>query len=136
MVVGAINQRDPRGLLLVLIWLPWLVPVALIGRYRLSVAADVLTYRSPWRTRWWRRDQIAEFGIVQSTLNNRIGCVYMRTRDGEQVTIHIASGSRRRSERLQSWLAAGSQVPSRRVRTKAMCPLRGIETRSACRFVT
>jgi hypothetical protein len=106
MVVGALNQHDPRGLLLVLIWLPWLVPVALIGRYRLSVAGDVLTYRSPRRTRHWRRDQIAEFGIVQSTLNPRIGYVYMRTHNGEQVTFHIAAGSRRRPERLQGWLVA------------------------------
>jgi len=106
MVIGAINQHDPRGLLLVLIWLPWLVPVALVARYRLSVAGDVLTYRSPLRTRSWLRDQIAEFGIVQSTMNARIGYLYMHTLAGEHITFHIASSSRRRPERLQAWLAA------------------------------
>jgi hypothetical protein len=106
MVIGAVNEHDPRGLLLVLIWLPWLVPVALLSRYRLSVAGDVLAYRGPLRTRSWRRDQIAEFGIIQSTLNVRVGYVYMRTLAGEQVTFHIAAGSRRRPDRLQAWLAA------------------------------
>jgi hypothetical protein len=106
MVIPAISQHDPRGLLLVLIWLPWLVPVALLGRYRLRAAGDVLTDRSPLRTRSWRRDQIAEFGIVQSSRNPRIGYLYMRPRDGEQITFHIASSYRRRQERLLAWLAA------------------------------
>lgn len=106
MVVGSVNEHDPRGLLLVLVWLPWLVPVALLGRYRLSVAGEVLSYRGPLRTRSWTRDQIAEFGIVQSAWRVRVGYLYMRTFDGEQVIFHIASGSRRRPERLQAWLAA------------------------------
>jgi hypothetical protein len=106
MVIGAIDEHDPRGLLLVLIWLPWLVPVVLLGRFRLGLVGGVLTYRSPLRTRSWRRDQIAEFGIVQSTWQVRVGYLYIRTLDGEQVTFHVASGSRRRPERLQVRLAA------------------------------
>src|SRR5215472_1886384 len=109
MVIPAISQHDPRGLLLVLIWLPWLVPVALLGRYRLRAAGDVLTYRSPLRTRSWRRDQIAEFGIVQSSMNPRIGYLYMRTRDGVQITFRVASSYRRRQKRLQAWPAALSE---------------------------
>jgi hypothetical protein len=104
MVIGAIDEHDPRGLLLVLIWLPWLVPVVLLGRFRLGLAGEVLTYRGPLRTRS-RRDQIGEFGIVQSAGRVRVGYLYMRTLDGEQVTFHIASGSRRRPERLQVRLA-------------------------------
>jgi hypothetical protein len=106
MVIGAVDQHDPRGLLLVLIWLPWLVPVVLLSRSRLSVAGEVLTYRSPLRTRSWRHEQIAEFGIVQSPWRAQIGYLYMRTPDGEQITFHVASGTRRRPERLQVWLAA------------------------------
>jgi hypothetical protein len=44
-VIGAVNQHDPRGLLLVLIWLPWLVPVALLSTSRLRVVGEVLTLR-------------------------------------------------------------------------------------------
>jgi hypothetical protein len=91
MVIGAVNERDPRGLLLVLIWLPWLVPVVLLGRFRLSLVGEVLTYRSPLRTRSWRRDQIAEFGVVQSGSQVRVGYLCMRTLDGEQVTFHVAN---------------------------------------------
>ena len=105
MVVGAINEHDPRGLFLVLIWLPWLVPVVMFGRFRLSVAGNVLTYRRPLRTRSWRRDQIAEFGIAQSALQARLGYVYMRTVDGETITFHVAAGSRRRPEKMLGWLA-------------------------------
>jgi hypothetical protein len=105
-LIPAIGQHDPRGLLLVLIWLPCLVPVALFGRYRLRAAGDVLTYRSPLRTRSWRRDQIAESGIVQSSMNPRIGYLFMRTLNGEQITFHIASSYRRRQERLQAWVVA------------------------------
>jgi hypothetical protein len=105
-VAGAVNEHDPRGLFLVLIWLPWLVLVLLLGRFRLSVARDVLTYRGPLRTRSWRRDQIIEFGIVQSAWQARVGYVYMRTLDGETVTFRVAAGSRRRPEKMLGWLAA------------------------------
>jgi hypothetical protein len=105
-VVGALNEHDPRGLFLVLIWLPWLVLVAVFARFRLSVAGDVLTYRRPLRTRSWRRDQIAEFGIVQSAWQPRLGYVYMRTLDGETVTFHVAAGSRRRPVKLLGRIAA------------------------------
>jgi Bacterial PH domain len=106
MVAGALNEHDPRGLFLVLIWLPWLVPVVLLGRFRLSVAQDVLTYRRPLRAQSWRRDQIAEFGIVQSDWQARVGYVYMRTLDGETVTFRVAAGLRRRPEKMVGWLAA------------------------------
>ncbi|MGO8956596.1 MAG: PH domain-containing protein [Streptosporangiaceae bacterium] len=106
MVAGAVNEHDPRELFLVLIWLPWLVPVLLLGRFRLSVAQDVLTYRRPLRTRSWRRDQIAEFGIVQSAWQARVGYVYMRTLDGETITFRVAAGSQRRPEKIVGWLAA------------------------------
>lgn len=69
MVLGAVDEHDPRGLFLVLVWLPWLVPVALLARIRLSAAGDVLTYRGPFRTRLWRRDEIDCFGIVQSSVS-------------------------------------------------------------------
>lgn len=105
MVAGAVGAHDPRGLLLVLIWLPWLVPVVLLARFRLCVAGDVLTYRRPLSTRSWRRDQIAEFGIVQSAWRARVGYVYLRTLAGEQITLHLAAGSRRRPVKMQGWLA-------------------------------
>ncbi len=106
MVAGAVNEHDPRGLFLVLIWVPWLVPVALLGRFRLSVAGDVLTYRRPLGTRSWRRDQIAEFGIVQSAWQPRVGYLHMRTLDGETVTFRVAAGSRRRPGKMLGWLVA------------------------------
>jgi hypothetical protein len=105
-VAGAVNEHDPRGLFLVVIWLPWLVFVLLLGRFRLSVARDVLTYRRPLRTRSWRRDQIVEFGIFQSAWQPRVGYVYMRTLNGETVTFRVAAGSRRRPEKMLGWLAA------------------------------
>jgi hypothetical protein len=106
MVAGAINEHDLRGLFLLLIWLPWLVAVVLFSRFRLSVAGNVLTYRRPLHTLSWRRDQIAEFGIVQSAWGPRLGYVYMRTLDGETITFHVAAGSQRRQERMLGWLAA------------------------------
>lgn len=106
MVIGAVNERDPRGLLLVLIWLPWLVPVVLLGRFRLSLLGGVLTYRSPLRTRSWRRDQIAEFGVVPVRVAGP-GRLPLHAHPGrEQVTFHVAAGSRRRPEELQVRLAA------------------------------
>ncbi len=105
MVAAAVSEHDPRGLLLVLIWLPWLVPVVLLGRFRLCVVGDVLTYRRPLSTRSWRRDQIAEFGIAQSTWRAGVGYVYMRTLDGEQITFHLAAGSQRRPVKIEGWLA-------------------------------
>ena len=106
MVLGAVNERDPRGLLLVLIWLPWLVPVVLLARIRLSVVGDVLTYRGAFRTRAWQRDQIEGFGIVQSRWRPDVGHVQLFTRDGQCIIFFIASASRRREDRLQGWLAA------------------------------
>jgi hypothetical protein len=106
MVLGAVNERDPRGLLLVLVWLPWLVPVALIARIRLSAVADVLTYRGAFRTRAWQRDQIECFGIIQSSWRPDVGHVQMLTRDGQCIIFRIASASRRREDRLQGWVAA------------------------------
>jgi hypothetical protein len=106
MVVGALNDHDPRGLFLVLIWLPWLVPVAWFSRFRLSVAGDVLTYRRPLHTRSWRRDQIAEFGIAQSAWRARVGYISMRTLDGETVIFIVTAGSWRRPEKMLGWLAA------------------------------
>ncbi len=73
--------------------------------FRPSLIGEVLTYRSPLRTRTWRRDQIAEFGIVQSAWRVWVGYLFMRALDGEQVIFHVASGSRRRLERLQIRLA-------------------------------
>jgi hypothetical protein len=104
-VAGAAAEHDPRGLLLMLIWLAWLVPIALIARYRLSVTGDLLTYRRPASTRKWRRDQIAEFGVIQSARRASVGYLYLRTVDGEQVTLYAAAGSRRRPQKIEDWLA-------------------------------
>jgi hypothetical protein len=41
LMAGAAKEHDRRGLLM-LICLPWLVPVVLLGRFRLSVAGDAL----------------------------------------------------------------------------------------------
>jgi hypothetical protein len=50
MVLGSIGEQSARGLFLVFVWLPWLVPVMLIARSRVTIAGDTLTYRSPMGT--------------------------------------------------------------------------------------
>lgn len=104
MVAGAVNEHDPRGLFLVFIWLPWLVPVVLIARIRLSAVGDVLTYRGLLRTRVWRRDEIDCFEIVESNWSPDVGRIQMRTVGGQWVVLGIASARRRHATRLAGWL--------------------------------
>jgi hypothetical protein len=82
------------------------VPVALLARIRLSAAGDVLTYRGPFRTRVWRRDEIDCFGIVQSSVSANVGQIQMRTVSGQWAVLRIASAKRRHAPRLQRWLDA------------------------------
>lgn len=107
-VAPAVSKHGALGLLLALPWLPFLVAQMLIARLRLTVAGDVLTYRSALRTRSWQRNQIVDFDIVYSVLRRpTIGHIYMSTADGECVTFHVArgAGARWQQERLQGWLA-------------------------------
>jgi hypothetical protein len=71
MVLGAVDEHDPRGLFLVFLWLPWLVPVALTARSRVTAAGGTLTCRGPIRTRVWHRAEIGAFAITASRWSPR-----------------------------------------------------------------
>jgi hypothetical protein len=44
-VAGAASEHDARALFLVFVWLPWLIPVVLFARSRLTAAGEILTCR-------------------------------------------------------------------------------------------
>lgn len=91
-------------------WLPWdiwpllwLVPAVLYARMQVLVAGDALTYRGMRRSRSWRRDQIASFGValIPSPFARR-PYVYLTAVDGEQVTFRMNPWGLAKPE---SWLA-------------------------------
>jgi hypothetical protein len=82
MVLGSIGERSTRGLFLVFVWLPWLVPVALAARSRVTAVGDTLTYRSPLRTRTWRRAEVENFEIASGRWSSRVRQIQMHAVHG------------------------------------------------------
>jgi hypothetical protein len=117
MVVGSIGEHSARGLFLVFVWLPWLVPVMLAARSRVTVAGDTLTYRSPLRTRTWRRGEVRNFEVASPWWSPRVRHVRMHTANGERVSFAITSRSwpqntaqvDRWYTALENWRLGGNQ---------------------------
>jgi hypothetical protein len=65
------------------VWLPWLVPVALAARSRVTAVGDTLTYRSPLRTRTWGRLEVEHFEIASGRWSSRARQIQMHAADGE-----------------------------------------------------
>lgn len=103
-VAGALSARDPRAILLVLIWLPLLVPVALVARIRVKASGNTLTYHGLIRKRAWQRQEIARFAITKPVQSLRPGQLEVRTVSGESVIMSIP-GAVRNAERQQRRLA-------------------------------
>ena len=79
MVAGAAGEHDLRGLSLVFVWLPWLVPVILAARACVSAAGDALIYRhSPGR--WSHRTLRIEMGLLTVASGSRLSSRWLRTR--------------------------------------------------------
>jgi hypothetical protein len=93
MVLGSIGEHSARGLFLVFIWLPWLVPVMLAARSRVTLAGDTLTYRSPLRVRTWRRVEVQNFEITSRRWAPRVRLITMHTANGERVSFAITARS-------------------------------------------
>jgi hypothetical protein len=93
MVLGSIGEHSAGGLFLVFVWLPWLVPVMLAARSRVTVAGDALTYRSPLRARTWRRGEVRNFEIAARRWLPRVRQIQMRTANGERVSFAITARS-------------------------------------------
>lgn len=107
MVLGSIREHSARGLFLVFVWLPWLVPVVLGARYRLTAADDTLIYRSPLRTRAWRRGEVGYFEIAYGRWSPRVRQIQMRAADGEWVSFVITARSWPRDRaQVGRWYAA------------------------------
>jgi hypothetical protein len=93
MVLGSIGEHSARGLFLVFIWLPWLVPVILAARSRVTIAGDTLTYRSPLRVRTWRRREVQSFEIASGHWSSRTRQIQIHTTDGGWVSLAITARS-------------------------------------------
>jgi hypothetical protein len=93
MVLGSIGEHSARGLLLVFVWLPWLVPVMLAARSRVTIACDTLTYRGPLRVRTWRRGEVRNFEVASRRWLPRVRLIKMRTANGERVSFAITARS-------------------------------------------
>lgn len=107
MVLSSIGERSARGLFLVFVWLPWLVPVALAARSRVIAVGDTLTYRSPLRTRTWRRAEVENFEIASGRWSSRVRLIQMHAADGEWVPFAITARSwPRNTARVGLWYAA------------------------------
>jgi hypothetical protein len=106
-VAGTASEHNSRGLWLVFLWLPALVPVALIARSRVVAAGDTHTSRGPFRTRAWRRDEIDGFAITQSPWPT-MSRIEVHTAAGEWVPLSLATASRPLwgAAPQQRWLSA------------------------------
>ncbi|HXW44979.1 MAG TPA: hypothetical protein VEL03_09340 [Streptosporangiaceae bacterium] len=113
-ITGALRQHDPRGFLLLLVWLPLLVPVALVARVRVKASGDTLTYHGLLRKRAWRRQEIARFAITKPVQSPRPGHLEVRTVSGESIIISIPGASRNADQQqsrlvmLENWRRARS----------------------------
>lgn len=107
MVLGAAGEHDTRGLFLVFVWLPWLVPVALAFRSGLTVTGDALTSQGLFRARAWPRSEIQSFEIASTWWSPRARQIVMHTSDDEWVAFFITITSwPRRTARLERWHTA------------------------------
>lgn len=107
MVLGSIGEHSARGLLLVFVWLPWLVPVMLAARSRVTIAGDTLTYRSPLRTRTWSRGEVLNFEIVSPRWLPRVRQITMHTAHGEWVSfVGTARSWPQNTAQVDRWHAA------------------------------
>jgi len=79
MVLGALNEGNPRALALVFVWLPFLVPVLLGGRSFVRAEGDQLVFRGCLRTRSWRRNEITAFRVSQSPWSPLMSRIEMST---------------------------------------------------------
>jgi hypothetical protein len=103
-VAPAVSNHNPRGILLVLVWLPLLIPVALVARVRVKASGDTLTYHGMIRKRAWNRRDIDRFDITERAKSPRPGQLELRTVSGESVIMSIP-GAFRNAERQKSRLA-------------------------------
>jgi Bacterial PH domain len=92
-VLGSIGEHSAGGLFLVFIRLPWLVPVMLAARSRVTIVGDTLTYRSPIRVRTWHRGEVRNFEITSGRRSSRSRQIQMHTTDGEWVSFAITARS-------------------------------------------
>jgi hypothetical protein len=107
MVAGAAGEHDARGLFLVFLWLPWLVPVMLAARTHVTADGDTLTYRSPLRTRSWHRSEVQRFEITPTRWSYRANQIQMHTADGQRVAFAITTAYWPRSTaRIERWRTA------------------------------
>jgi hypothetical protein len=107
MVAGAAGEHDARGLLLVFVWLPWLVPVLLAARSQVTAAGDTLTYRSSLRTRSWHRSEVQRFEITPIWWSYRASRIQMHTTDGQWVAFAVATAYWPRSTaQIEHWRTA------------------------------
>jgi len=102
-VASAVSNHHPRGFLLLLLWLPLLIPVALVSRVRVKASGDTLTYHGLIRKRAWNRRDIDRFAITKPAQSPRPGQLELRTVAGESVIMSIP-GAFRNAERQQSRL--------------------------------
>jgi len=117
MVAGAAGEHDARGLFLVFLWLPWLVPVTLAARTQVTAVGDTLTYRSPFRIRSWHRSEVRRFEITPIQWSYRANQIQMHTADGQRVAFAITTAHwprstariRRRRAALEDWRTGTSQ---------------------------
>jgi hypothetical protein len=103
-VAPALSNHDPRSILLVLVWLPLLIPVGLVSRVRVKASGDTLTYHGLIKKRAWNRRDIDRFAITKPAQSPRPGQLELRTVSGESVIMSIP-GAFRNAERQQSRLA-------------------------------
>jgi len=103
-LASAVSSHHPRGFLLLLLWLPLLIPVALVSRVRVKASGDTLTYHGLIRKRAWNRRDIDRFAITKPAESPRPGQLELRTVAGESVIMTIP-GAFRNAERQQSRLA-------------------------------
>jgi Bacterial PH domain len=107
MVLGSIGEHSAQGLFLVFVWLPWLVPVTLAARSRVTIAGDTLTYRGALRTRTWRRGEVRNFEVASRRWLPRVRLITMHTANGERVSFEITARSwPQNTAQVDRWYAA------------------------------
>jgi hypothetical protein len=107
MVAGAVGEHNARGLFLVFVWLPWLVPVMLAARCQVTAIGDTLTYRSSFRIRSWHRSQVQRFEITPLRWSYRANQIHMHTTGGQSVAFAITTAHwLRGTAQIERWCTA------------------------------
>ena len=92
MVLGSIGEHSARGLLRCwsgyLGWCPSCSQPGIV-----SLPPGTLTYRSPLRTRTWRRGEVEYFELAYGRWSPRARLIQMRAADGEWVSFAITARS-------------------------------------------